>query len=264
MPLQGPKYFVGYKISSSGKVAKTGIRYLIASGSKLSLNKANKSGMLFSRTLEESKENMRNNSLDKIDPKSMDPQSRAFLNASPSTDVNSEGDNTLDKVRAALSQGFTAGQLKWLSKILKNIKPGQKLSAKDDQINGILNVIKMPDSERSEFLKKFDKLEKKLKEDSEIAEQYQDSYQEQEPELSAVDQAMSLKKNTGGIDLTPANMDLQMRNSNGEIKFRLDPAGLAQLQNAPGLVPVIINIKPLNDLRQFLSVNSTKDLPVNT
>jgi len=61
----------------------------------------------------------------------------------------------------------------------------------------------------------------------------------------------------GGIDLTPANMNLQIRNSNGEIKFHLDPAMLKQLQNAPGFVPVIINIQPLKSLPEFLGIKET-------
>jgi hypothetical protein len=74
----------------------------------------------------------------------------------------------------------------------------------------------------------------------------------------SVDSAMRTK---GGIDLTPANMNLQTKmdsrfrgNDNGRIKFHLDPAMLQQLQNAPGFVPVIINIQPLTDLRSFLGV----------
>jgi hypothetical protein len=62
---------------------------------------------------------------------------------------------------------------------------------------------------------------------------------------------------TGGIDLTPANLNLQTQNSNGEIKFHIDPAMLAQLQNAPGFVPVIINIQPLKNLQQFLNNDAT-------
>jgi hypothetical protein len=58
----------------------------------------------------------------------------------------------------------------------------------------------------------------------------------------------------GGIDLTPANVNLQIQNNIGEIKFHLDPAMLQQLQNAPGFVPVIINIQPMTDLRKFLGV----------
>ena len=44
-------------------------------------------------------------------------------------------------------------------------------------------------------------------------------------------------------------------NNGGEIKFHLDPAMLKQLQNAAGFVPVIINIQPMTDLRQFLGFN---------
>jgi predicted Rossmann-fold nucleotide-binding protein len=62
----------------------------------------------------------------------------------------------------------------------------------------------------------------------------------------------------GGIDLTSANLSLQTRNSGGEIKFHVDPAMLQQLQNAPGFVPVIINIQPMTNLRLWLGLNDNK------
>jgi len=77
----------------------------------------------------------------------------------------------------------------------------------------------------------------------------------------------------GGINLTPANMDLQVRmdsrlprlgggfrgnDSRGDrndrgISFHIDPAMLLQLQKSPGFEPVVFNILPLGDLRRFLS-----------
>jgi len=72
-----------------------------------------------------------------------------------------------------------------------------------------------------------------------------------------VDSAMK-----GGIDLTAANMNLQTQSNGGEIKFHLDPAMLQQLQNAPGFVPVIINIQPMTSLRQFLGLNVQESAPV--
>ncbi len=69
----------------------------------------------------------------------------------------------------------------------------------------------------------------------------------------------------GGIDLTPANMNIQIKtesptgtfgNDKNGIKFHLDPALLEQLQNAPGFVPVIINIQPMTNLRVFLGLNN--------
>ncbi len=59
----------------------------------------------------------------------------------------------------------------------------------------------------------------------------------------------------GGIDLTPANMNLQTKNNSGSIKFNLNPAMLQQLQNAPGFVPVIINVQPLKSLTEFLGLS---------
>jgi len=58
----------------------------------------------------------------------------------------------------------------------------------------------------------------------------------------------------GGIDLTSAIMNLQTRNMGGLIQFHPDLAMLKQLQNAPGFIPTIINIQPMNDLRQFLEL----------
>jgi hypothetical protein len=82
-------------------------------------------------------------------------------------------------------------------------------------------------------------------------------------ELPLVDHAMGTKiqkilnSNKGGIDLTPANMNLQTQNNGDGIKFHLDPAMLKQLQNAPGFVPVIINIQPLKSLPEFLGLNQS-------
>ncbi|MBF0503525.1 MAG: class I SAM-dependent methyltransferase [Candidatus Omnitrophica bacterium] len=62
----------------------------------------------------------------------------------------------------------------------------------------------------------------------------------------------------GGIDLTPAKMNLQTQtdsrfpgNDMG-IKFNIDPVMLEELRNAPGFVALIINIQPLNSLGEFL------------
>ncbi|MBF0571302.1 MAG: hypothetical protein HQL12_05460 [Candidatus Omnitrophica bacterium] len=78
-----------------------------------------------------------------------------------------------------------------------------------------------------------------------------------------------LGEENGGIDFSPVNMNLQTKvedsrfrgndnvkggDVNGGIKFYLDPAVLQQLQNAPGFVPVIINIQPIINLRQFLGI----------
>jgi hypothetical protein len=43
------------------------------------------------------------------------------------------------------------------------------------------------------------------------------------------------------------------------IKSHLDPAMLKQLQNAPGFVPVIFNIQPMNDLRKFLGISDAQN-----
>jgi hypothetical protein len=61
--------------------------------------------------------------------------------------------------------------------------------------------------------------------------------------------------NKGGIDLNPANMNLLTQNAGGSINFHLDPLILQRLQNAPGFVPVIVNIRPMRDLRVFLGLS---------
>ena len=67
----------------------------------------------------------------------------------------------------------------------------------------------------------------------------------------------------GGIDLNPANLNLQTQNSGSEIKFNMDPAILEQLKNAPGFVPVIISIEPMISLNQFLGLNDQDLSPEN-
>jgi hypothetical protein len=67
----------------------------------------------------------------------------------------------------------------------------------------------------------------------------------------------------GGINLTPANLNLQTLNAGQAIKFHMDPALFQQLQNAPGFVPVIINIQPMTDLRIFLGLDSKSVSPVS-
>jgi len=60
-----------------------------------------------------------------------------------------------------------------------------------------------------------------------------------------------MSSGTGGIDLT-SDKALSVQNNGQGIKFHLDPAQLAQLQNTPGFVPVIISIQPLKSLQEFL------------
>ena len=54
-------------------------------------------------------------------------------------------------------------------------------------------------------------------------------------------------------------MDLKMTGSGDGIRFNLDLAQLQELQNAPGLTPVIINIQPLQSLPMFLGLNDAAD-----
>jgi diguanylate cyclase (GGDEF)-like protein len=72
--------------------------------------------------------------------------------------------------------------------------------------------------------------------------------------VSGIYKDQAMHTNTGGIDLTPANMTVQMQNDGGQIKFHLDPVLLKQLRNASGFVPVSITIRPVTNLRAFLGL----------
>jgi len=58
----------------------------------------------------------------------------------------------------------------------------------------------------------------------------------------------------GGIDFDPGKMDLSTRDPGEGIAFKTDPAMLAQWQDVPGFVPVIVGIAPMDDLRNFLGI----------
>ena len=53
-------------------------------------------------------------------------------------------------------------------------------------------------------------------------------------------------------------MNLQTKNAGGEIKFNLSSEQLAQLQNAPGFTPLILNIQPLTDINAFLGISAAR------
>jgi len=69
----------------------------------------------------------------------------------------------------------------------------------------------------------------------------------------------------GGIDFDPNKMDLNIQNSSNGIKFNVDPAMLQRIQNASGFTPVIVNIRPMTDLRIFLGLtDSSQNAPVSS
>jgi hypothetical protein len=74
--------------------------------------------------------------------------------------------------------------------------------------------------------------------------------------IKTVDHAALAQKDTkGGIDLAVAGA-LSVRNNGQGIHFDIDPAQLSRLQNLDGFIPVIINIRPLGNLRSFLGINA--------
>ncbi len=77
-------------------------------------------------------------------------------------------------------------------------------------------------------------------------------YGKTKPQKKVVDKAITAK---GGIDFNADKVDnaFAVRNSGGGIQFHIDPAMLKQLENAQGFMPVIINIQPMTNLREFLA-----------
>jgi hypothetical protein len=59
----------------------------------------------------------------------------------------------------------------------------------------------------------------------------------------------------GGIDFTSNKTPLEIKNSMGGIKFHIDSAMLTEFKNAPGLMPVIIDVELNVNLKEFLGIN---------
>lgn len=58
----------------------------------------------------------------------------------------------------------------------------------------------------------------------------------------------------GGIDLNPSQLAIETTDTGDAVTFEIDPAVLQQIQDAPGMTPVIIGIQPLESLTQFMGV----------
>ena len=64
----------------------------------------------------------------------------------------------------------------------------------------------------------------------------------------------------GGIDLTRDRMKLQVKSSGRDIEFKFDPTRIQQLQNASGLIPVIIDIHPMmTSVAMFLGLSDKEE-----
>lgn len=66
----------------------------------------------------------------------------------------------------------------------------------------------------------------------------------------------------GGIDLNASQLDLQTLTSGEEIKFEMTPELLLEFQNAPGFMPIIINIQPMINLQMFLGLKKDEPMTV--
>jgi hypothetical protein len=71
--------------------------------------------------------------------------------------------------------------------------------------------------------------------------------------LSELVDAVQKQQEVGGINLNPANLNLEVHNDGGEIKFNFDPAQVENLK-FDGFVPVILNVQPVKDLPLLLGI----------
>lgn len=61
----------------------------------------------------------------------------------------------------------------------------------------------------------------------------------------------------GGIDLDTRAMDLRLRGEGGEVRFELTPAQVEMLrQGISGLVPVILDVRPMDNIPFFLGLDA--------
>lgn len=73
-------------------------------------------------------------------------------------------------------------------------------------------------------------------------------------ELNKKDTDEAMMSAPGGIDLNISKMDFQVQNSGEAIRFNIDPALIRQMQDATGLVPLIIDFQPTQSLTQFMGI----------
>jgi len=71
---------------------------------------------------------------------------------------------------------------------------------------------------------------------------------------SPIDQDMASKGEYGGIDLTPDHLNIGTRNNGMGIKLNFNSAMMQKLQDAPGLIPVVDTVNPLDNLSLFLGL----------
>jgi len=64
----------------------------------------------------------------------------------------------------------------------------------------------------------------------------------------------------GGIDLSINKLNLNIKGDGSVAVNAFDPAMLARFEAAPGLVPVMMGMRPVQDLPAFLGLSSSADL----
>ncbi len=77
---------------------------------------------------------------------------------------------------------------------------------------------------------------------------------------AGVGKPRELLKEVGGVDLSNTNKNLNTESPNGKIEFYIDPAMLREWQDAPGFVPVIVDIQPVPNMYEFFGINAPKTM----
>jgi hypothetical protein len=68
------------------------------------------------------------------------------------------------------------------------------------------------------------------------------------------------KENVGGIDLTPNNLNIEIRGENNGVPIQITPQQLEGI-NIEGLYPVIINITPVSNVPLLLGIADRQEEP---
>ncbi len=126
----------------------------------------------------------------------------------------------------------------------------RRIASKQDVIFDVILQQNIPINEIIESLKPIA--------GSEAAERLRDALETRRlPAKPSIRPDSAMLGEKGGIDFNADKVDkaFAIKHSGGEIKFHIDPAMLEQLQNAPGFIPVIINIRPMNNIREFLGLS---------
>ena len=137
---------------------------------------------------------------------------------------------TNGRIDRGLSRDELAEKVGMLPYIIKNMELNLKSPPDEERLMRVIDFLKLSRERAGELLIK-----------AREAKEARDSAQ----------LVRTSESQKGGIDLSSYKA-LTVQNNGQSITFHINPTMLEQLQNAPGFVPVIIDIQPMINLREFL------------